>query len=117
LERRLTAILATDVVGYSRLIGKDEAGTLATLKSHRAELIEPKATQYSGRTIKLMGDGSLMEFPSVVDAIAFAVEIQSALRTRNAGVPEERQVVYRIGINIGDIIVEGEDIYGDPATL
>ena len=85
MERRLTAILAADVVGYSRLMGEDEAGTLAALKAHRAELIKPKAAQYSGRTIKLMGDGALMEFPSVVDAVGFAVEVQSAMQARNEG--------------------------------
>ncbi len=113
VERRLTTILATDVVGYSRLMGEDEAGTLAVLKVHRKELIEPKAVQYGGRTVKLMGDGALMEFASVVDAVTFAVEVQVAMRERNAGVPEDRQITYRVGINVGDIIVEGEDIYGD----
>ena len=105
------------MVGYSRLMGVDEAGTLAALKSHRAELIEPKAAQYSGRTIKLMGDGTLMEFASVVDAVAFAVEVQSAMRTRNAGIPEDQQIIYRVGINIGDVIVEGDDIYGDGVNV
>ena len=117
VERRLTTILATDVVGYSRLMGEDEAGTLATLKAHRRELIEPKAAQYHGRTIKLMGDGTLMEFASVVDAVAFAVEVQCAMRKRNRAVPEDRQITYRIGINVGDIIVEGEDIYGDGVNV
>jgi adenylate cyclase len=98
-------------------MGKDEAGTLAALKNHRKELIDPKAAQYNGRTIKLMGDGALMEFPSVVDAVAFAVEVQGALRVRDAGLPEDRRIAYRIGINIGDIIVEGEDIYGDGVNL
>ena len=107
MERKLSAILAADVVGFSRLMGEDEAGTLATLKSHRAELIDPKATQYNGRTIKLMGDGALMEFESVVDAVAFAVEVQCAMRDRNIDVPDERQILYRIGINIGDVIVDG----------
>jgi len=117
MERRLTTILAADVVGYSRLMGVDEAGTLAALKAHRAELIEPKAAQYGGRTIKLMGDGTLMEFASVVDAVAFAVEVQSAVQARNAGIPHDRQILYRVGINIGDIIVEGDDIYGDGVNL
>ncbi len=113
MERKLSAILATDVVGYSRLMGEDEAGTLAALKSHRAELIDPKAAQYNGRTIKLMGDGALMEFESVVDAVSFAVEVQCAMRDRNKDVSDERQILYRIGINIGDVIVDGDDIYGD----
>ncbi len=113
VERRLTTILAADVVGYSRLMGDDEAGTLAELKAHRKELIEPKAAQYHGRTIKLMGDGVLMEFGSIVDAVAFAAEVECAMLQRNAEVPENRRISYRIGINIGDIIVEGDDIYGD----
>ncbi len=117
MERRLAAILAADVVGYSRLMGKDEAATLAALKAHRAELIDPKANQYNGRTIKLMGDGALMEFPSVVEAVAFAVEVQLAMSARNTDLPEARQIHYRIGINIGDIIVEGDDIYGDGVNI
>ncbi len=91
MERRLTTILAADVVGYSRLMGEDEAGTLAALKSHRTELFEPKAAQYHGRTLKLMGDGTLMEFASVVDAVVFAVEVQCAMQERNADIPEDRR--------------------------
>ena len=117
MERRLAAILAADVVGYSRLMGLDEAATLAALKAHRTELIDPKAAQYNGRTIKLMGDGALMEFPSVVEAVTFAVEVQLAMRQRNASGPEDRQILYRIGINIGDIIVEDDDIFGDGVNL
>ncbi len=117
VEHRLTTILAADVVGYSRLMAADEAGTLAALKSHRKELFDPKAAQYHGRTIKLMGDGTLMEFASVVDAVAFAVEIQCAMAERNADIPEDRRIIYRIGINIGDIIVEGDDIYGDGVNI
>lgn len=117
MERRLAAVLAADVVGYSRLMGEDEAATLEALKAHRTELIDPKAAQYNGRTIKLMGDGALMEFPSVVEAVAFAVEIQLAMRERNRGVPENRQIHYRVGINVGDIIVEGDDIYGDGVNV
>jgi len=117
MERRLAAIVAADVVGYSRLMGEDEAETLAALKAHREELIAPKETQYHGRTIKLMGDGSLMEFGSVVDAVAFAVEVQSAMQERNADVPEERRIVYRMGINLGDIIADRDDIYGDGVNV
>jgi adenylate cyclase len=117
IERRLTAILSTDVVGYSRLMGEDEAGTLAALKAHRANLIEPKTAQHNGRTIKLMGDGALMEFPSVVEAVIFAVEVQMLMRQRNAATPAERQIVFRIGINIGDVIIEGDDIYGDGVNV
>jgi adenylate cyclase len=116
-ERRLTTILAADVVGFSRLMGADESGTLSALKAHRKELIEPTSQQYGGRTVKLMGDGALMEFASVIDAVLFAVEVQCAMREHNADVPAERQIVYRIGINIGDIIVEGDDIYGDGVNI
>ena len=117
MERRLAAILAADVAGYSRLMGEDEAGTHAALKAHRAELFDPKAAQYNGHIVKLMGDGALMEFPSVVEAVGFAVEVQLAMRQRNAELPEARQILYRIGINIGDIIVEQDDIYGDGVNL
>ncbi len=117
IQRRLTTIVAADVVGFSRLMGADESGTFSALKAHREELIEPKTRQYGGRTVKLMGDGTLMEFASVVDAVLFAVEVQCAMREHNADVPAERQIVYRIGINIGDIIVEGDDIYGDGVNI
>lgn len=117
IERKLTTILSADVVGYSRLMGEDEAATLAALKSHRKTLLDPKVAQYHGRIIKLMGDGALMEFGSVVDAVAFAVDVQGGMRERNANVPENRQIVYRIGINIGDIVVEGDDIYGDGVNV
>ncbi len=116
-DRRLTTILAADVVGYSRLMAADESGTLAALISHRKELIEPKIAEFKGRTVKLMGDGTLMEFGSVVDAVRFAAEIQSAMRERNSRVPEDRRIVYRFGINIGDIIVDDEDIYGDGVNV
>ncbi len=117
MERRLTAILAADVVGYSRLMAADEAGTLAQLKTHRKELIEPKTAEHHGRVVKLMGDGTLMEFGSVVDAVHFAVDVQRTVAERNAGVPDDRRITYRIGINIGDIIVEDEDIYGDGVNV
>ena len=117
VERRLTTILAADVVGYSRLMAADEAGTLTSLKALRRELIEPKTVEYHGRVVKLMGDGTLMEFGSVVDAVTFAVEVQKMMIERNAGVPEDQRITYRIGINIGDIIVEGDDIYGDGVNI
>ena len=117
MERRLAAILAADVVGYSRLMGVDEAGTLAALKAHRKELLVPKEAQYHGRTINLMGDGVLMEFGSVVDAVAFAVEVQVAMQERNASVPEDRRIIYRVGINIGDVIVDSDDIHGDGVNV
>jgi class 3 adenylate cyclase len=112
MERRLAAILAADVVGYSRLIREDEAGTLATLKAHREALIEPKVAERKGRIVKLMGDGVLVEFPSAVEAVQCAVEIQHLIGAHNADIPEEKRIVYRIGINIGDIVVEDDDIYG-----
>ncbi len=117
VERRLTTILAADVVGYSRLMAADEAGTLASLKALRRELIEPKTVEYHGRVVKLMGDGTLMEFGSVVDALNFAVDVQRAIALRNTDVPEDQRITYRIGINIGDIIVDGEDIYGDGVNV
>jgi adenylate cyclase len=117
VERRLTTILAADVVGYSRLMAADEAGTLTSLKALRRELIEPKTAEYHGRVVKLMGDGTLMEFGSVVDAVTFAVDVQRAMALRNTDVPEDQRITYRIGINIGDIIVEGEDIYGDGVNI
>jgi adenylate cyclase len=117
IQRRLAAILAADVVGYSRLMEADESGTLAALRTHRKELIDPKVTEHGGRTVKLMGDGALVEFASVVDAVECAVAIQRAIAELNAGIPEDRQIVFRIGINVGDIIIEGEDIYGDGVNV
>ena len=117
IERRLTTIVAADVVGYSRLMANDEAGTFAQLKTHRIEVIEPKAAEHHGRVVKLTGDGTLMEFASVVDAVNFAVEVQQAMTERNAGGPEDLQIKYRVGINLGEIIVDGEDIYGDGVNI
>jgi TolB-like protein/class 3 adenylate cyclase len=117
MERRLAAILAADVVGYSHLIREDEAGTLAALKAHREELIEPKIAERKGRIVKLMGDGVLMEFPSAVEAVQYAVEMQHLIGERNADVPKDKRITYRIGINIGDIVVEGDDIYGDGVNV
>ena len=117
MERRLAAIMATDVVGYSRLIREDEVGTLAALKAHRKQLIEPKVAERKGRIVKLMGDGILIEFPSAVEAVRCAVEFQHMIGDRNATVSEEKRIVYRIGINIGDIVVEDDDIYGDGVNL
>lgn len=113
MERRLAAILAADVVGYSRLIQEDEAGTLATLKAHREELIEPKVTERNGRIVKLMGDGILAEFPSAVEAVQCAVEVQHAIGECNADVPEGKRIIYRVGVNVGDVVVEDDDIFGD----
>src|SRR5882724_7665654 len=116
MERRLTAILAADVVGYSRLMTIDEAGTLAALTSLRKNLVNPKISEHNGRIFKLTGDGILIEFPSVVSAVACAVDIQSAMRTRNATEPAAR-IEFRIGINLGDIIVEDGDIFGDGVNV
>src|SRR6202011_223365 len=117
MERRLTAILAADVVGYSRLMGVDEAGTLAALKAIRADFIEGKIAEHQGRIVKLTGDGMLVEFPSVVSAVACAAEVQRGVGKRNADVPLDRRLEFRIGINLGDWIVEGEDIYGDGVNV
>ena len=117
MERRLTAILAADVVGYSRLMGTDEAGTLAELKQIRRELIDGKIAEHQGRIVKLTGDGMLAEFPSVVSAVACAVEMQRQIGERYASAPDDKRVVFRIGVNLGDVIVEGDDIYGDGVNV
>jgi TolB-like protein/class 3 adenylate cyclase/tetratricopeptide (TPR) repeat protein len=109
--------MAGDVVGYSRLMGTDEVGTLRKLKAHRRELIDPAIAGYHGRIVKTTGDGMLVEFPSVVEAVACAVQIQRGMLSRNAEVPEDRRVVLRIGINVGDIIIDGNDIFGDGVNV
>lgn len=113
MERRLAAILAADVVGYTRLMGKNEAATLEHLKAHRAELFEPLIIRHHGRTVKLMGDGMLAEFSSVVHAVSCAADLQRGMAERNADVPEEDRIQFRIGVNLGDLIIEGDDLYGD----
>jgi adenylate cyclase len=117
VERRLAAILAADVAGYSRLMGKDEAGTLARLRAHRRELIDPKIAEHKGRIVKTTGDGMLIEFPSVVEAVACAVAVQRGMAERNAETPEDQRIVFRVGINLGDIIVEDGDIHGDGVNV
>jgi TolB-like protein/Flp pilus assembly protein TadD len=117
VQRRLSAILAADVVGYSRLMGEDETGTLAALKLLRAELIDPTIAEYHGRTVKLMGDGALVEFPSVVDAVECAVSIQRIIGKQNADIPDHKKLAFRIGINLGDVIIDGDDIYGDGVNV
>ncbi len=117
VARRLAAILAADVVGYSRLMGQDEAGTLAQLRVHRRELIDPNIAERKGRIVKTTGDGILIEFPSVVEAVACAVAVQRGMAERNAGTPEEQRIVFRVGINLGDIIVEDDDIHGDGVNV
>src|SRR5262245_19407235 len=105
MERKLAAILAADVVGYTALMERDEAGTFARLRAHRKELFEPKIAQHNGRVFKLMGDGLLAEFGSVVDAVECAVDVQRGMAERNGGVPEDRRIDCRIGINLGDVIL------------
>src|SRR5438876_10514685 len=117
MERRLTAILAADVVGYSRLMGANETGTLAALKALQTDFIDGKIAEHQGRTVKLTGDGMLVEFPSVVNAVACAADVQRGMRDRNAGVPQERRIEFRIGVNLGDVIVEGTDIFGDGVNV
>ena len=117
MARRLSAILAADVVGYSRLMEMDEAGTLAALKAHRGECIDPLIAKHGGRIVKLMGDGALVEFGSVVDAVECAVAVQQGMAKRHADVPKDKRVDFRIGVNLGDIIVEGDDIYGDGVNI
>ena len=117
MERRLAAILAADVVGYSRLMGADEEGTLTALNAHRSEFIDPKVAEHHGRIFKTMGDGFLVEFASVVDAVRCAIELQREMSGRDAGVPQDRRIVLRIGVNLGDVIVEGDDIFGDGVNV
>jgi class 3 adenylate cyclase/pimeloyl-ACP methyl ester carboxylesterase len=117
MQRRLAAILAADVVGYSRLMGADEMGTLTSLKAHRRELVDSSIAEHHGRIVKTTGDGLLVEFASVVDAVGCAVSIQRSMVRRNAGVPEERQIIFRVGINVGDIIIDGDDIFGDGVNI
>jgi len=117
VERRLVAILAADVVGYSRLMSEDEEGTLAALKTWQRELIDPKVREHCGRLVKTTGDGALVEFASVVHAVRCAAEVQRTMAERNADIPAERRIEFRIGINLGDIIVEQDDIYGDGVNL
>ena len=117
MERRLAAILAADVVGYSRLMGADEAGTLERLKALRAEAIDPTIAEHQGRIVKLMGDGALVEFASVVDAVACAVAVQNAVAAAQADVEPDRPIELRIGVNLGDVMVEGDDIYGDGVNI
>jgi class 3 adenylate cyclase len=117
MSRRLAAILAADVVGYSRLMAVDEAGTHARLKGLRQDFIEPKVAEHHGRIAKLMGDGALVEFASVVDAVECAAAIQKGVAERQGDLPEDQRLAFRIGINIGDVIIEGEDIYGDGVNV
>src|SRR5262249_38369167 len=117
VERKLVAILATDVVGYSRLMERDEVGTVARLKAHRKELIEPLIAEHNGRVGKLMGDGALCEFPSVVAAVEVALAVQRGMAEREAELPEDQRIRFRIGVSLGDLIVEGDDLYGEGVNI
>jgi adenylate cyclase len=117
VERRLAAILAADIAGYSRLIGLDEEGTLARLRSLRHEAIAPMVALHRGRIVKTTGDGMLIEFQSAVDAVRCAVAVHGANAKHESAVPQERRIAFRVGINLGDIVVEGEDILGDGVNI
>ena len=117
VERRLAAVLSADVVGYTRLMRSDEEGTLARLNDHRTACVDPKITEYKGRIVKEMGDGLLVEFSSVVDAVRCAIDIQRGMATRLATSPDAEKIIYRIGINLGDVIVDGDDIQGDGVNI
>jgi adenylate cyclase len=117
VERRLAAILAADVAGYSRLMGADEEGTHERLKAHLRELVDPKIKEHRGRTVKNTGDGLLAEFPSVVEAVRCAAELQRGMADRNAEIPEDKRITFRVGINLGDVIAEPDDIYGDGVNV
>ncbi len=117
MERRLAAILSYDVVGYSRAIGQDEASTLEGLKIHRREVIEPGVSQFGGRIVKFTGDGALVEFASVVDAVSFALHMQNGVTASNDDLPEAQRLAYRVGINVGDVVVDDDDVYGDGVNV
>ena len=117
VERRLAAILGFDVAGYSRLMGEDEEGTLAALRAVRRELADPKIAEHRGRIVKTTGDGLLAEFASVVDAVRCAVEVQREMIARNAATSGERRIEFRMGVNVGDIIIEDGDIFGDGVNI
>jgi adenylate cyclase len=116
-QRRLAAILAADVVGYSRLMEADEAGTLAALKERRKTILEPTIRSHGGRIVKVMGDGALVEFKSAVNAVNAAVELQQMMANSNETISDDRRIVLRIGINLGDIVGEGSDVYGDGVNI
>ena len=117
VQRRLAAILAADVVGYSRMMQADEAGTLARLKDRRSQVLKPAVERYRGRVVKYIGDGVLIEFASAVDAIECAAQLQQAMESANAGLTEDRRIRLRVGVNLGDVMVEGSDLYGDGVNI
>ena len=116
-QRRLAAIVAADVVGYSRLMGRDESGTLARLREHRQQRLEPVLARHGGRLVKLTGDGALAEFPSAVDAVGAAIEFQQAMAEANREQSADTAIVFRIGLHLGDLIVDGDDLYGDGVNV
>ncbi len=117
VQRRLAAIVSADVVAYTRLMERDEVGTHARLRARFKSLIEPKIGEHGGRVVKLMGDGLLAEFPSVVDAVNWAFEVQAKVAELSAAEPVEQRMLYRVGVNLGDVIVDGDDIYGDGVNV
>src|SRR5215471_19352907 len=117
VQRRLAALLAADVVGYSRLIERDETGTLAILKQRRTGILAPLVTKHHGRIIKVMGDGVLVEFSSAVSAVSCAVALQNQMAAANAGIDDDRCINLRVGINLGDVVVESGDLYGDGVII
>jgi adenylate cyclase len=116
-HRRLAAILIADVVGYGRLMERDEAGTLAALKARRTDVLQPAVARHRGRIVKYLGDGVLVEFASAVDAVECAVQLQAAMAAANRDVPQDRHIVLRVAINLGDVTVEGSDLYGDGVII
>src|SRR5215467_1628662 len=116
-QRKLAAIVAADVVGYSRLMGRDESGTLARLRKNRSEHVDPVLAKYGGRLVKLTGDGALIEFASAVDALSAAIEFQQAMAEANADLPTDAALVFRMGLHLGDLIVDGDDLYGDGVNI
>jgi class 3 adenylate cyclase len=117
VERRLAAILVADIEGNSRLVGADEVGTLLAVKAHRRDLFDSAIVAHHGRIVHTTGDGVLVEFPSVVDAVGCAVGIQRGMASRNSGLPADKRIVFRVGINVGDIIIDGDDIFGDGVNI
>ena len=117
IERRLAAILAADIVGYSRLMEANEEGTLAILRQNRRELLDPTVARHRGRIFKVAGDGFLIEFPSVVDVLRCAMEIQASMPARNSGLPEDRHLCFRMGVHVGDVLIEGDDVYGEGVNI
>jgi adenylate cyclase len=117
VDRRLAAILAADVAGYSRLMSADEIGTFSALKAHRSDAIDPTIAAHKGRIVKTTGDGILVEFSSAIEAVACALDIQKTMSERNRDIPGDQRIDFRIGINVGDIIIDGDDVFGDGVNI